>query len=147
MLFLSCIIGHLCRCRSKILYCKPHFLPSDADCHQKVLKLFQERPSAAVLDLSHLSLQPACLPPLFTSLQGHSSLTSLSLSGNRLKTDVLTLLANALAYHPNLRALDLSCTGITAWVYFTGYVYIFLIDTQKNTNLYYWRSCISVYPI
>ena len=88
----------------------------DAACHRKVLRLFQDSPSASVLELSHLSLHSVHLPPLLTSLQGQSVLTCLSLSGNRLNVDVMSLLTNALSRNPNLHILDLSCTGITAQV-------------------------------
>lgn len=87
-----------------------------ADCHQRALKIFQANPSSPVLDLSHLSLRPLHISSLFTSLQGHTNLTSLNLSGNRLKNDAMTLLANTLARHASLHVLDLSCTGITAQV-------------------------------
>lgn len=94
----------------------PYQMFLTADCHQRALKIFQANPSSPVLDLSHLSLRPLHISPLFTSLQGHTNLTSLNLSGNRLKNDAMTLLANTLARHASLHVLDLSCTGITAQV-------------------------------
>ena len=89
-----------------------------AACHKKTLKIFQISPNTSILDLSHLSLSPPHPPALFQSLQAQSTLTSLSLRGNRLKDEAMTLLANALAYHSSLHVLDLSCTAITAQVSF-----------------------------
>ena len=86
------------------------------ECHQKVLKLFQDDPSPSALDLSRLSLRPVNLPPLLTSLQGHSSLTSLSLCATRLESEGVALLATSVSRHPNLKTLDLSCTGLTPQV-------------------------------
>lgn len=94
----------------------PPSLPSA--CHTAVLKLFEgSGASCSILDLSTHGLGPHHASPLCQALHGQHTLSSLSLSGNRLKDDAMRHIASALAHLPTLHCLDLSCTGITAQVW------------------------------
>lgn len=110
------------------------------ECHEKVLKLFQDTPSSSVLDFSRISLQPSNIPPLLTSLQGHSSLTSLSLCGSRLKVEAVARLATSISRHPNIKMLDLSCTGLTAQVNLI-YYYTVELHPLSWTLLFTYNLC------
>jgi Ran GTPase-activating protein (RanGAP) involved in mRNA processing and transport len=84
-------------------------------CNAKVLHLF-ESGQAPSLDLSDFDLRLQDCTPLFQALHSERSLTSITLSGNRLRDEAMPQLRLALDQLPALRALDLSATGITCRV-------------------------------
>ena len=95
--------------------------PHSIDCNSKVLGLFERNSLGTSLDLSDFDLRPEDSAPLFQALQSQQKLSVLKLAGNRcLKDKAMKYLLSALGAVPTLRELDLSSTGITHQVSYTG---------------------------
>lgn len=90
---------------------------SPSACHSTILKRFQSSGSSTSWDFSTLGLGPHHIFPLCKALHGQHTLSSLCLSGNRLKDEAIRYVALSLAHLPALHSLDLSCTGITSQVW------------------------------
>ncbi len=82
-----------------------------------VLDLLEKDPDPLTLNLTNKSLLSRDSVPLLQAIQSQLSLTSINLSGNKLKDDAMPRLQIALGELPSLQHLDLSSTGISHQVY------------------------------
>ncbi|XP_076272195.1 tonsoku-like protein [Rhynchophorus ferrugineus] len=64
------------------------------------------------LDLFNRGITGPQLCPLLKAINHQKSLTEINLSGNFLTASCLTMLSNSILTLPNLRSLNLSCTGL-----------------------------------
>ncbi|KAF4084109.1 hypothetical protein AMELA_G00125040 [Ameiurus melas] len=85
----------------------------DVEENRRVLWLCEVQEGSPNVCVCGLSLAPASLSPLLCALKLQSSLTELSLSGNRLNDDHLPELISAASTMPRLRLLDISANQIT----------------------------------
>ncbi|XP_053489149.1 tonsoku-like protein [Ictalurus furcatus] len=85
----------------------------DVEENRRVLRLCEVQDGSPYVCVCGLSLAPASLSPLLRALKLQSSLTELSLSGNRLNDDLLPELISAATTMPHLRLLDISANHIT----------------------------------
>lgn len=82
--------------------------------NRRVLRLCEVQDGSPYVCVCGLSLAPASLSPLLRALKLQSSLTELSLSGNRLNDDLLPELISAATTMPHLHLHSISANQITS---------------------------------